>query len=230
MDRLAPEDLDKLRQFTAPTVANSIEVFKVRPRNTGFMNSDVGCLFPEMGVMVGYAVTAKIRAAEKPAEGNALPPGEHWENILKTPAPRVVVVQDLDNPPAVGSFWGEVNGNIHRALGCVGVVTDGGVRDLDEVRVLGFHFFARAAIVSHAYIHIVESGTPVEVGGVQISPGDLIHADQHGVQTVPLEIAAKIPEGVKKIEDMERPIIECCQAKDFSVEELKKVWASVRGT
>ena len=229
MEPLALEVLDQLRQFNAPTVANAVETFNVRPRNEGFMDSGIRCLFPEMGVMVGYAVTAKIRAAEKPAAGKALPPSEHWEKILKIPAPRVVIVQDLDDPPAVGSFWGEVNGNIHRALGCVGVVTDGGVRDLDEVRELGFHFFARAPIVSHAYIHIVESGTPVTVGGVEISPGDLIHADQHGVQTVPLDIAAKIPEGVKKIEDMERPIIECCQAKKFSVEELKKVWASVRG-
>jgi regulator of RNase E activity RraA len=228
MEPLAPEALEILRQFNSPTVSNAIEVFNVRPRNQGFMNSEVRCIFPEMGVMVGYAVTAKIRAAERAAPGKAVPPSTHWEKIVQVPAPRVVVVQDLDDPPAVGSLWGEVNSNIHRALGCVGVVTDGGVRDIDEVRALGFHFFARAEIVSHAYIHTVETGTPVEVGGLRIQPGDLIHADRHGVLTIPREIAPKIAEGVQKMEDMERPIIQYCQSKEFTLEGLKKVWSSVR--
>ncbi len=229
MEPIAPEVIETLKTFNSPTVANAIEVFNVRPHNEGFMNSDVRCLFPDLDVMVGYAVTAKIRAAHPAAQGEALHLSVHWEKLLQVPAPRVVVVQDLDDPPAVGCFWGEVNGNIHRALGCVGVVTDGGVRDLEEVHAMGFHFFARAAIVSHAYIHIVETGTPVEVGGVRVQPGDLIHADRHGVQTIPKEIAAKIADGVKQVDDWERPIIEFCKSKEFSVEGLKKVWASVRG-
>ena len=113
MEPFALEVLHQLRQFNAPTVANAVETFNVRPRNEGFMDSGIRCLFPEMGVMVGYAVTAKIRAAEKPAPGKSLAPSTHWENILKVPAPRVVIVQDLDDPPAVGSFWGEVNGSVH---------------------------------------------------------------------------------------------------------------------
>ncbi len=228
MESIAPEVLETLKTFNSPTVANAIEIFNLRPRNEGFMNSSIGCLFPDLGVMVGYAATAKIRALNPAAQGTGLDPSAHWGKILQVPAPRVVVVQDLDDPPAVGSFWGEVNGNIHRALGCVGVVTDGGVRDLEEVYAMGFHFFARAVIVSHAYIHIVETGTPVEVGGVRIQPGDLIHADRHGVQTIPKEIAPKIAEGVKQVEDGERPIIEFCKSKEFSVEGLKKVWASFR--
>ena len=229
MESIDPEVLETLKTFNSPTVANAIEIFNLRSRNEGFMNSSIGCLFPDLGVMVGYAATAKIRASNPAAQGTALDPSAHWGKILQVPAPRVVVVQDLDDPPAVGSFWGEVNGNIHRALGCVGVVTDGGVRDLEEVHDLGFHFFARATIVSHAYIHIVETGTPVEVGGVHIQPGDLIHADRHGVQTIPKEIAPKIARAVKQVEDAERPIIEFCKSKDFSVEGLKKVWASFRG-
>ena len=229
MESIAPQVLETLKTFNSPTVANAIEILNLRPRNEGFMNSSIGCVFPDLGVMVGYAATAKIRAVNPAAQGTALHPSAHWGKILQVPAPRVVVVQDLDDPPAVGSFWGEVNGNIHRALGCVGVVTDGGVRDLEEVHDLGFHFFARATIVSHAYIHIVETGTPVEVGGVRIQPGDLIHADRHGVQTIPKEIAPKIPRAVKQVEDAERPIIEFCKSKDFSVEGLKKLWASIRG-
>ena len=229
MESITPEVLETLKTFNSPTVANAIEIFNLRPRNEGFMNSSIGCLFPDLGVMVGYAATAKIRALNPAAQGTGLDPSAHWGKILQVPAPRVVVVQDLDDPPAVGSFWGEVNGNIHQALGCVGVVTDGGVRDLEEVHDLGFHFFARATIVSHAYIHIVETGTPVEVGGVRIQPGDLIHADRHGVQTIPKEIAPKIAGAVKQVEDAERPIIEFCKSKDFSVAGLKKVWASIRG-
>ncbi len=228
MESIDPAVLETLKTFNSPTVANAIEVYKVRPRNEGFMHSSIRCQFPDLGVMAGYAVTAKIRALNPAASGKALHPSLHWEKILQTPAPRVVVIQDLDDPPAVGSFWGEVNGNLHRALGCVGVVTDGGVRDLEEVYGIGFHFFARAVIVSHAYIHIVETGTPVEVGGVRIQPGDLIHADRHGVQTIPKEIAPKIAQAVKQVEDGERPIIEFCKSKEFSLEGLKKVWASVR--
>ena len=93
----------------------------------------------------------------------------------------MVVVEDLDDPPGLGSFWGEVNGNLHRALGCVGVVTNGGVRDLEEVQALRFHFFAQHISVSHAYVHIVEAGTPVRVGGSSVRPGDLLHGDRHGL-------------------------------------------------
>ena len=228
MEPITTEVIDTLRTFNSPTVANAIEVFDVRPRNTGFMNSTIRCQFPNFGPMVGYAVTAKIRALNPPGD-KALHPSMHWENIIKVPAPRVVVVQDLDDPPAVGSMWGEVQSNIHRALGCIGVVTDGGGRDLEEVYAMGFHYFARAAIVSHAYIHIVETGTPVEVGGSCIEPGDLIHADRHGVQTIPKEIATQIADRVNRVEKNERPIIEFCKSNEFSVEGLKEVWDSFHG-
>jgi len=219
---------DRLRTYNTPTICNAIEVFNVRPRHEGFMRPEIRCIFPGLGVMVGYAVTLKIHAATPAAPGAAIPFSRHWQEVLKTAAPRVVVVEDLDDPPGLGSFWGEVNGNIHRALGCVGVVTNGCVRDLDEVEPLGFHFFAQHVAVSHGYVHIVEVGTPVRVGGLTVRPGDLLHGDRHGVTSIPIDLAAKIPEGVKVVDTMERQIIKYCQSPEFSVEGLTQLWDSLR--
>ena len=121
----------------------------------------------------------------------------------------MIVVHDLDEPRGQGAQWGEVQANIHRALGCVGVVTDGSVRDLDEVRALGFQFAAAHVSVSHAYVHMVDFGLPVKLGGLWVKPGDLVHADQHGVVTIPPEIATRIPEAIAKVEADERKIIGC---------------------
>jgi len=121
-----------------------------------------------------------------------------------------------------------VQANIHRALGCAGVITDGSVRDLDEVRALGFQFAAAHVSVSHAYVHMVDFGLPVKVGGLWVAPGDLVHADQHGVVTIPAEIAGRIPEAVAKVEADERKIIGCCQAPDFSSERLKALYGQIR--
>ncbi|GBD17268.1 4-hydroxy-4-methyl-2-oxoglutarate aldolase/4-carboxy-4-hydroxy-2-oxoadipate aldolase [bacterium HR26] len=220
---LSPAVLRALQTLNTPTVANAIETFNIRPRNQGFMDASVRCMLPGLGVMVGYAVTAKIRAAEPPAPGTAVPRRRMWEYILSIPEPRVVVIQDLDDPP-VGSFWGEVNANIHRALGCVGTVTNGGVRDLDEVEQLGFHLFASQVHVSHAYVHVVEIGTPVEVGGLTVHPGDLLHGDKHGVIQIPLEIAPELFRAAKEVEARERRIIEVCQSPDFSIEKLSELY------
>jgi len=218
--QLSPEELDALRKITTPTVSNAIETFDVRPRNEGFMDSSVRCILPELGTMVGYACTATIRAREQEASP---PPWDMWEAVRQVPEPRVVVIQDLDAPQPVGSFWGEVNGNTYKALGCVGTVTNGGVRDLDEVRELGFHFFASCVLVSHAYVHLVDIGVPVQVGGITVSPGDLIHGDQHGVLVIPHEIARDIPKAAAEVEQRERRIIGLCQSPDFSPEKLRQL-------
>jgi regulator of RNase E activity RraA len=217
------ELLEQLRQYDAPTVANAIETFNVRPWNTGFLNGDVRCMFPDMGVMVGYACTAIIAADHQPPNPAPVARPDWWRKVLETPAPRVVVMQDSDAHP-IGSFWGEVQGNIHKALGCTGLVTNGGVRDMNEVRALNFHFFANTVLVSHAYVHLVAIDVPVSVGGMVVNPGDLIHADQHGAQVIPHDIAAQIPAAVDKIAANERRIIDTCQAPDFSVEKLMKVY------
>lgn len=228
-DPLTAAELEVLRKIPTPSAANAIETFNVRPRNVGFLRPEVRCMFPDLGGMIGYAVTGIIRAEQPPLEGHRVPVFQWWDYIQTIPPPRIVVLQDMDDPPGVGSFWGEVQANIHRALGCVGAVTGGGVRDLDEVRALGFHLFARYVLMSHAYVHLVDMGLPVKVGGMVVRPGDLVHGDQHGVHVIPLEIARELPVGVRKVEAAEREIIEACRAPDFTVERLKEVWKRVRG-
>ncbi|MBA3440797.1 MAG: RraA family protein [Pyrinomonadaceae bacterium] len=219
--RLSIGELEALKRISTPTISNAIETFNLRPRNEGYMSPEVRCLFPDLGAMVGYAVTARIKADQPATDGQQASRFDYWDYVLKMPAPRIAVVQDLDQPPAIGSFWGEVNASVHRALECVGTITDGGVRDLDEVHAFGFHFFAAEVIVSHAYIHLIDFGGPVKVGGLVVNPGDLIHADKHGAIVIPHEIAREVAGAAAMIEATERRIINYCQSSDFSVERLK---------
>ncbi|MGA2465992.1 MAG: RraA family protein [Thermodesulfobacteriota bacterium] len=227
VDYLNREGLESLRRWSTCAVSNGIELFNIRPRNEGFMLPEIKCIFPELGAMIGYAVTAVI-SADSP-EGHRIQPPDWWEMILKIPEPRVIVIHDIDHP-VVGSFWGEVNANIHRALGCVGTVTDGSVRDLDEVREMEFHFFSSCVTVSHAYVHLVEMGIPIKVGGLVVKPGDLILGDKHGVISIPLEIARDVPKAAQLVEDWERPVINYCKYKDFTIEGLKERYISPRPT
>jgi len=224
---LSTAELEALRRWPTCAISNAVELFNIRPRNEGFMLPEIQCVFPELGPMIGYAVTGVISADS--AEGRRVAPPDWWEVLRKIPEPRVVVLHDLDRP-VVGSFWGEVNGNIHKALGCVGTVTDGSVRDLDEVREAGFHFFSSCVSVSHAYVHLVEVGIPVKVGGLVVKPGDLIVGDQHGVISIPMEIARDVPKAAQMVEDWERKVINFCKSKDFTVEGLKSLYTSVRPT
>ena len=140
-------------------------------------------------------------------------------------APRVVVVKDLDDPPAHGSLWGEVHATIFGALGCVGCVTDGAVRDLDEARAMGFHFFASGPSVSHAYVRVETVGEPVEIGGLLVAPGDLLHADQHGVLKIPREIAAELPAAADRVIESEQALLRWVRSDDFDPERLAEMRA-----
>src|SRR6266536_3232108 len=228
MPSLTTPQIEALRKITSPSVANAIETFKVRPREEANLSSDIRALFAEMGPMVGYAVTALIRAERGPIEGHRASVFGWWDFVQTIPAPRVIVVHDLDDPRGQGAQWGEVQANIHRALGCAGVITDGSVRDLDEVRGLGFQFAAAHVSVSHAWVHMVDFGIPVKVGGLWIKPGDLIHADQHGATTIPHDIADKIPKAVAEVEADERQIISVCQSPGFTAQKLKDLYGKIR--
>lgn len=228
MKTLSTKELNALRSISTPTVSNAIESFNVRPQNEGFMSGEIKCIFPDMGVMVGYACTGVMIASWPDKEREEPLDFRMWEHILQIPAPRVAVIQDIDQPACIGSLWGDVNANMHKALGCVGIVTNGGVRDLDEVHELGFQFFAAQVIPSHAYDHLVDVGNPVKVGGLVVSPGDLIHADKHGVLVIPREIASEVAEAARKVEESEQRLINLCKSPDFTMEklkdELKKLW------
>lgn len=217
---LTQEEMAYLKRWDSPTIANALERAKVRPQTTGFMEPSIRCVFPDFPVMMGYAVTATIRARE-PAKASYVDRFEYYDYIQSIPAPRVMVIHDEDAPKPIGSFWGEVNGNVHRALGCVGVVTDGGVRDLGPVRALKFHYFAAEIVVSHAYVHLVDFGKPVTVGGLTVKPGDLLYGDEHGVIEIPHAMAKKTGTLCSEVYKSERPLIDLCQSSDFTLEKLK---------
>jgi 4-hydroxy-4-methyl-2-oxoglutarate aldolase len=222
-DYLAPAQLQQYRELSGCIVASAIETFRIRLKNTGFTHAGVRCIFSDLPAMVGYAATARIRSAGPPMEGRGYYERTDWWNQLGAIAlPRVVVIEDMDGEKGVGAFVGEVHANILSALGCVGLVTNGGVRDLPQVHKLGFQMFAGGVSVSHSYAHVFDFGGTVQVGGMTVRPGDLLHADIHGVQTVPAEIAGRVPQVAAQLLRKRAAVVESCIAPGFSVEKLRK--------
>lgn len=224
MKYLNRKQLEELRSFDSPTIANAIERFDLRPRSEGFMGPEIGQILPYDKPLLGYACTAKISAAQPPNEQQKRLLIEYYAHVKNTPEPTVAVIEDLDRNP-LGSFWGEVQSTTHKALGCEGVITSGGVRDLDEVQALGFYYFAGCVLVSHAYVHIEEFACPVTVGGLTVRPGDLLHADKHGVVLIPQEIAEQLAEACRAAQYAEQPVIQGCSSsfgKDLDLEDLKR--------
>jgi 4-hydroxy-4-methyl-2-oxoglutarate aldolase len=221
-NHIDPATLEELRQLDTCSVANAIEKFAVRLRNSGFADSTVRCVFEDFPPVVGYAATLRVRTSDPPMDGDSYYYRLDWlDHLLSVPAPRVLVIQDLDRQPGLGAFIGEVHANILKAMGCAAVVTNGAVRDLEGVRALEFQMFAGNLSVSHAFAHLFDFGGPVEVGHLHVQPGDLLHGDRHGVQTVPLEIAQKVPALARRMNGEERGIIEFCQSSAFTLEKLR---------
>jgi 4-hydroxy-4-methyl-2-oxoglutarate aldolase len=217
---LTADQLNLLRITNTPTISNAMEKLGIRDRNEGFTRGNIRAIYPELGVMVGYAVTVMMRSTQAPAKKLTLK--QYWDHIAAIPTPRVVVVQDLDEPP-VGALWGEVNANIHRALGCIGVVTNGTVRDVDDVQPLGFHFFASGVAVSHVWAFPEDFNKPVIVDGMSVRPGDLIHADKHGAITIPVDQVGPLLNAVAAVERYERPLIQLCKSPEFSTAKLEQL-------
>jgi len=214
--------LQALRRLDTCTVSNAIETFEVRLRNTGFADSRIHCMFDGLPAMVGYAATARLRTGDPPIVGHKYHDrADWWNSILQVPVPRVAVVEDIDQPPGVGAFLGDMHAAILIALGCVGYVTDGAVRDLPRVRDLGLHLFAGNVAVSHAYANLFDFGAVLKIGGLEVHPGDLLHGDQHGLLTIPREIAGEIPAVADSQRQAEQKVIELCQSKQFSLEKLR---------
>lgn len=219
---LTPQELQAIRRLDTCTVANAIETFHKRLRNEGFGDATVHCLFPELQPMIGYAATIKIRGSRPPTTGDLYRDRtDWWDYIVSLPSPRVVVAEDVAASPGRGSLIGAVHMHILRALHCEGVVTNGSVRDIPAARSAGFHYFAGSVSVSHAYIHIIEIGQPVQVGGLKINSGDLIHGDLHGFQTIPRNVARQLPAAAAKIMAKEEELIALCRSREFSLEKLR---------
>jgi regulator of RNase E activity RraA len=219
---LSLEELQALRRLDACILANAIETFHYRLRNEGFVDDSIRCLFPKLPPMLGYAATIRIRGSAPPiAAGVYQERTDWWDYVLSLPAPRVVVIQDMATRPGLGSLVGAVHMNILRALNCIGVVTNGAVRDIPAAAEEGFHYFVGNVAVSHAYVHVVEVGTPVEIGGLSIHSGDLLHGDLHGVQSVPLAIAGRLPQVAARISAREQDLIALCRSPSVTLDELR---------
>jgi 4-hydroxy-4-methyl-2-oxoglutarate aldolase len=225
---LSEEQINALRQFDTCTVANAVEKFNIRLRNTGFTDASIHSRFPDAPPMVGYAATARLRSGEPPIAGITFRDRtDFWNAILAIPGPRVLVLRDMDDPPGRGAFVGDVHAAILKALGCVGYVTNGAARELPSVASMGIQLFSGNVAVSHAYAHIFDVGTRIEVGGMEVQPGDLLHGDRHGVLTIPAEVAADIPRVAAELRSGEQKVIDFCRSSAFSVAKLSEVTKSV---
>lgn len=202
---LSHADLLKLKRWNTPTIYNGWE--QITQRDAGsecFNREETRDYMPQMGPMIGYAVTVVIEpsvAAHKGKNPNAL--REYLEYVAETPGPKIVVAQDLDKPNLHGALWGEVGANIHRSLGCVGTIIDGGIRDVDEMTNAGFKALARRLCVGHAHVCHLRWNCPVDVFGITIQPGQLIHADKHGFLAIPPEDEARLLEASLFMDDNE---------------------------
>ncbi len=219
--------LERLGTYDTPTVCNALEVVAPERRGYGFTTSPLVCTRPGLPPMVGYARTATLRAAHpNELKGRAARQlsDAYYSYIDDGPKPSIVVIQDLDDAQrGYGSFWGEVNSNIHRGMGALGLVTDGSVRDLPDIAE-GFQMLADRVGPSHAYVHIVAFNQAITVAGMRVGSGDLIHADQHGAVVIPHDVAEAVPEAADAIARQERVIISAAQQPGFNMEKLSQAW------
>lgn len=200
--------LEQLRKYDTPTVCNVLELFDIRSRIAGYMDRRIQACYPTLPPMVGFASTATFRAAVPPSGGDTyMGLSSQVEKLSTSTLPKVVVFQDLDDPPVAATF-GEVMATTYKAFGCTGLITSGAGRDLDQVEPLKFPCFTVGTICSHGYTQIVELEVPVRVGGVWVNPGDLLHGDRNGVTTIPLDVAHLVPEGCAGFMDAEAVMLD----------------------
>jgi regulator of RNase E activity RraA len=216
--------LDALARYDTPTICNALELVAPQRRATGFTTRQLVCPFPNLPPIVGYARTATIRATApsslSPAEQGARRLA-YYEYVGTGQGPRISVIQDIDGPDAgFGAFWGEVNSAVHKALGCLGVVTDGSIRDIPQWAD-GFQALAGSIGPSHAHVHVSGFGEEIRVAGMTVKSGDLIHADSHGAVVIPLDVATQVPEAAELCARRETPILEVARDPHFTLEKLR---------
>ena len=230
---LSEAHLVQLQRYCTPAVYNGWELISSHDSTRDCFNLEpLTDYMPALPPLVGYAVTVVLQPSD--VENHRTHPeamDQYNQYIASAPGPKIVVVQDLDKPAAVGAFWGEVNSTLHRALGCVGTITDGAIRDLDEMRPVGFKALARCLCIGHACAWPVRWNCPVEVFGTTVQPGQLIHADQHGFLAVPPEDEPNLFEAVRFIEDTEaQTIIPAARfTANLTTEQILERFTKVRG-
>ena len=227
MAQPSAEDIAVLRQWDTPTICNALELVVPDRRGYGFTTEPLVPLDPDLPPICGYARTATIRAA-RPSNKSAAEALDlrmaYYETIAAEPAPSIAVIQDLDPAPGIGAFWGEVQTNIHKGLGCLGAVTNGSFRDLKE-SARGFNLLGGKVGPSHAFVHLASIGEQVTVFGLTVSPNDIVHADHHGAVMVPAEAVREIPAAVDLLVRREGRILSAAKADGFDIEKLRTALA-----
>jgi regulator of RNase E activity RraA len=217
--------LEALGRYDTPTICNAMEIVAPGRRLIGYTTRPLICPFPNLPPIVGYARTATIRsiaASGLPAAEQQARRLAYYEYVGTGAGPRISVIQDIDGPEAgFGAFWGEVNSAVHKALGCLGVITDGSIRDIPQWAP-DFQALAGSIGPSHAYVHVSEFGDEIRVAGMTVRSGDLIHADQHGAVVIPLDVAAKLPDAAELCGRRETPILDIARSSSFTLAKLKE--------
>ena len=224
MPTLTKEQMEFLKSMDTPTVCNVIEMVAPERRGHGYTVKHLFCPFPDLPPIVGFAKTVTAKAKDKASGDYMAKRMDYLDYVASEPRPSISVIEDLDEDVGYGAFWGEVQSNIHKALGCLGVITNGSIRDIPMIAP-GFQMLAGSLSPSHAYTRVEDFGKPVTVHGMKVNSGDLIHADQHGAVVVPLEIIPKMKAALDDLNAREAKIIKA--AKEVGTVEAIK--AAIRG-
>jgi len=223
---LSSDDIAFLESMDTPTVCNVLEAVAPERRGHGYTTRHLHCAFPELPARVGFAKTVTMRAKDPVAGAGYMQRRlDYLDYVASKPNPSWIVLQDLDDPAGYGAFWGEVQSNVHKALGCHGVVTNGSVRDIPMIAP-GFQMLAGSIAPSHAFVHVVEFAGEVTVHGMAVKSGDLVHADRHGAVVVPIDKISAMRDALAALTKTETRIIEATRAPGATVESIK---AAIRG-
>ena len=222
MNNISQKLFETLRKYDTPTIVNSLELLDSKFRTSGFTKEQLFCTDTSLPPIIGYARTATIKASNKIdlqiKRDRSL---AYYEYVSSGTGPWISVIQDIDENPGFGAFWGEVNSNIHKSLGVIGTITNGSVRDLD-VLSKGFQVLAGKIGPAHAYVRIEETGIPVDIFGMEVQHNDLLHADRHGAVVIPAELAGKLPESIELMISREKIILDACKRDDFNYQILRQ--------
>ncbi|MCG7630225.1 RraA family protein [Epibacterium sp. MM17-32] len=223
---MTPDLLTLLRQVDTPTVCNAIEVAEGKRGFDAFTRGTLLASAPEAPAMVGYARTAKIAAVAPPSEPPEVIKARrmaYYKYMAEAPAPAVTVIEDLDYPNAIGAYWGEINTTVHKGFGISGALTNGVMRDLGDLPE-GFPVVAGSIGPSHGFVHVREIDTPVEIFGLTVAPGDLVHADRHGALVIPPAVIPMLAEAITKLLETEKLVLEPAKAPGFDFETFAEAW------
>ena len=212
-------DLDVLKQWDTPTICNGLEITNPERRAIGFTVQPLVAIDPKLPPIVGLARVGMIRSKEPP-RSKVTDRADWYAYVARVDLPTIAILQDVDDTPGYGAYWGEVQSTVHRALGAIGCVTNGSYRDIDAWAE-GFQILGGSVCPSHAHVHMVDYGKPVNVHGMNVAHDDVIHADRHGAVVIPADAVTKLPAAIDLIARREKVILDICRAPDFSVAKLR---------